>query len=601
MRQYKTILLCMSSAEELDQWIQLVFRMATPTATLHLCGIITIPADQNLSEGTIAARELRQALDAAAKAHDAIHDEVKVHVDYHPAAAVLDDVAALQADLLLVDWAGPQSLTGGTNTDDMLQRARCDVVLLERADWSDAGTVLLALRGGPNLSLGVALAKALAHDEPITLFHAADREQDNFPAMNALAKREGQIERIVTATSGIANGIIREARFHKAIILGATFRLPEASASSASPLVEEIHNRTHTPLALVRAAHPEAIPFHVPDVVTTPEADLSNRVDRWFAQSTYHADEFADLRYLMTLKEKQGVTISVGLPALNEGETVGKVISTLKMALMDEVPLVDEIVLIDSDSTDDTRSIARDLGIPVYIHQQILANEVGARRGKGEALWKSLHVLNGDIIAWVDTDITNIHPRFIYGLLGPMLKNTHVQYVKGYYQRPIKVGDKMQASGGGRVTELVARPLLNLFYPELSGIIQPLSGEYAGRRSILERVPFFSGYGVETGLLIDILDRAGLDAIAQADLENRVHHNQPLIGLSKMAFAILQVFISRLESRYSFELLDKANRSMKTIIHEPERFALEINDIADVERPPIIKLPAYQARRAAVK
>lgn len=201
----------------------------------------------------------------------------------------------------------------------------------------------------------------------------------------------------------------------------------------------------------------------------------------------------------------------------------------------------------------------------------------------------------------MDTDITNIHPRFIYGLLGPLLKNQRVQYVKGFYARPIAVGDKLQAYGGGRVTELVARPLLNLFYPELSGIIQPLSGEYAGRRAALEQVPFFSGYGVETGLLIDILERYSLESIAQSDLEVRVHHNQPLVNLSKMSFAILQVFIERLEGRYGVELLNKANRSMKLVIQEPGRFALDVAEIGDRERPPMASLPAYQARRASAR
>jgi len=350
---------------------------------------------------------------------------------------------------------------------------------------------------------------------------------------------------------------------------------------------------------MVRARTPETLEFHVPRWFAPVEEDLSTEVDRWFAENTFQSREFMDLRRLMTLKEKQGVTISVGLPALNEEETVGQVIETLKTALMKNVPLVDEIVLIDSNSTDRTREIAENCGVPVYIHQQVLP-EVGAYIGKGEALWKSLHVLKGDIIAWVDTDITNIHPRFIYGLIGPLLKSPRVQYVKGFYQRPIKVGDKLQAGGGGRVTELVARPLLNLFYPELSGIVQPLSGEYAGRRAALEQVPFFSGYGVETGLLIDLLERFGLQSIAQSDLKMRVHHNQPLVGLSKMSFAILQVFIARLEGRYGVQLLDKANRSMKLILQEPDRFALEINEIGDIERPPMLTIPAYQEQHVQV-
>jgi len=220
----------------------------------------------------------------------------------------------------------------------------------------------------------------------------------------------------------------------------------------------------------------------------------------------------------------------------------------MKRELMQKVPLLDEIVLIDSNSTDRTREIAEQEGVPVYIHQHLL-ERLGPRRGKGEALWKSLLVTKGDVIVWIDTDIVNIHPRFVYGIIGPFLQNPQIQFVKGYYRRPLKVGVKMQAGGGGRVTELTARPLLNLFYPELSGVVQPLSGEYGGRRTALEQATFFSGYGVETGLLIDIYERYGLGAIAQVDLLERIHHNQPLEALSKMSFAIIQAVMRKLESR----------------------------------------------------
>jgi glucosyl-3-phosphoglycerate synthase len=301
------------------------------------------------------------------------------------------------------------------------------------------------------------------------------------------------------------------------------------------------------------------------------------------------------LRRLVELKESKGLTISLGLPALNEERTVGRVIATVKRALMESVPLLDEIVLIDSNSTDRTRLVGQRLGVPVYVHQDILP-QYGTYQGKGEALWKSLYVLRGDIIAWIDTDITNIHPRFVYGLLGPLLREDDIQFVKGFYRRPLRVGDKLQAGGGGRVTELVARPMLNLFYPELSGVVQPLSGEYAGRRKALEQLRFFTGYGVETGLLIDMLSGFGLQAIAQCDLEERIHKNQELQALGKMSFQILQVFIRRLESRHG-PMLAEVNKSMKLIQHEQDRFYLDIEDIREVERLPMISLPEYRRLR----
>ncbi|OGO75920.1 MAG: glucosyl-3-phosphoglycerate synthase [Chloroflexi bacterium RIFOXYC12_FULL_59_14] len=319
-------------------------------------------------------------------------------------------------------------------------------------------------------------------------------------------------------------------------------------------------------------------------------------VDKWFAENTFHADEFRQLDELLELKRQQGVTISLALPALDEEETVGNVIGTMKKELMEKVPLLDEIVLIDSDSTDRTREIAQKAGIPVYIHQHLL-ERLGARRGKGEALWKSLLVTRGDIIVWIDTDIVNIHPRFVYGIIGPLLSNPQVQLVKGFYRRPLKVGRKIQAGGGGRVTELTARPLLNLFYPELSGVVQPLSGEYGGRREALERAIFFSGYGVETGLLIDIYERYGLNAIAQVDLLERIHHNQRLEALSKMSFAIIQTVIRKLESRFGGAVLEDVNRSMKLIRHGNKGYFLEVEEIAERARPPMIELKEYLERK----
>jgi glucosyl-3-phosphoglycerate synthase len=339
---------------------------------------------------------------------------------------------------------------------------------------------------------------------------------------------------------------------------------------------------------------PASTPFQ-PAAAPAGYAAISILVDKWFAESSFHSHEFEDIQRLAELKQAQKLTISLALPALNEERTVGNVITTVKRALMDDIPLLDEMVMIDSNSTDQTRQIAQALGIPVYIHQEILP-QYGAYGGKGEALWKSLFVTHGDIVAWIDTDVTNIHPRFVYGLLGPLLREPRIQYVKGFYHRPLHVGDKLQVSGGGRVTELVARPMLNLFYPELSGVVQPLSGEYAGRRASLERVPFFTGYGVETGLLIDMFGLFGLHGIAQCDLEERIHKNQELRALGKMSFQILQVFIQRLEARHG-PMLAEVNKTMKVIQHEQDHFYLDIEDIREHERPPIIRLPEYRRLR----
>jgi glucosyl-3-phosphoglycerate synthase len=381
--------------------------------------------------------------------------------------------------------------------------------------------------------------------------------------------------------------IIKQARRADLIVMGATAQ-PLLSEASLGEVADRVLKESHTAVIAVKTRRP----MPQPQEVAGSQA-ISIVVDKWFAENTYHADEFKQLDRLVALKREQGVTISLALPALNEEKTVGHVIKTARQALMNKIPLLDEIVLIDSNSTDRTREIAAELGIPVFIHQELLP-QLGARRGKGEALWKSLLVTRGDIILWIDTDIVNIHPRFVYGVLGPMLADPVIQFVKGFYRRPLKVGDKLQAGGGGRVTELTARPLLNLFYPELSGVIQPLSGEYGGRRSALEQLPFYSGYGVETGLLIGVYEKYGLDSIAQVDLLERIHHNQTLEALSKMSFAILQTVVRKLEQRYHLAMLEDVNKSMKLIRHKRGTYFLDVEEIAERERPPMIEIADYR-------
>ncbi|MFN8379948.1 MAG: glucosyl-3-phosphoglycerate synthase, partial [Anaerolineae bacterium] len=496
-----SILLALRDPAHLADWLTLARRLASPSTVIRARGLVTIPENRSLSEGAREVLQWREAFESIAESEGF---EGQAVVDHQPLKPVCDEASTLHS-LLLLEWAGLQEKTGGLHTNELLERAACDVALLHGDGWTSRGPVLLALRGGPNLTLGVRLAAAMAEEEGVTLIHVLDPAERPVEVANleVVMRDEPRIVRSVTTSGPVYQGIAREAAGHKAVVLGAGLFSPGGPQAPLPEMIARVFGEVKQPLALVRAARPEDLEFHAPLPARHIEP-ISTRVDRWFAHNTFHSREFADVRALVELKRQQGLTISLGLPALNEEETVGLVITTLKTALMDEHPLLDEIVLIDSNSTDRTVEIAESLGVLVYRHSEILP-EAGTVAGKGEALWKSLHVLKGDLIAWVDTDITNIHPRFVYGILGPLLKHPHLQYIKGFYQRPIAVDGRIQAYGGGRVTELVARPLFNLFYPELSGLIQPLSGEYAGRRAALERTPFFTGYGVETGLLIDLL------------------------------------------------------------------------------------------------
>jgi glucosyl-3-phosphoglycerate synthase len=309
----------------------------------------------------------------------------------------------------------------------------------------------------------------------------------------------------------------------------------------------------------------------------------------WFDRRTYHHSRFADLDQLLEAKRAQGVRVSVCLPTRNEAETVGTVVRSIREELSERVPLVDEIVVMDSMSTEGTVEAARAAGAVVYQDRDVLP-EMEPLGGKGDAMWKSLFVLTGDVIVFIDADIKNFHPRFVYGLLGPILLEPEVGYVKALYERPF--GDA--ESGGGRVTELVARPLLNLFFPELVAVVQPLSGEYAGRREILDSVPFFTGYGVEFGLLVDIVERIGLDGLAQVDVDVRIHRNRTVPELSRMAFSVLQAAFLRLRSLGRMELRGDMERLFHQFSMGPGGYEREVARIEVRERPPAITIPEYR-------
>lgn len=317
----------------------------------------------------------------------------------------------------------------------------------------------------------------------------------------------------------------------------------------------------------------------------------------WMDTHTFHHTQFADINRLVELKKKKGLTISLCFPTLNEEKTIAKEIIIMRSELVLKHPLIDEIVVIDSGSTDNTVEISREYGADVYLAEEILPDLEDQYKGKGENLWKALYVTKGDIIVYIDADIKNIHHRFVYGLVAPLLLDQKIKYAKAFYDRPISLDSRqIQPSGGGRVTELVVRPLFALLYPELTQIIQPLSGEYAGHRDILENLAFPIGYGIETSMLLDIYEKWGLDIVAQVDLDRRVHRNQTTLSLGRMSFGILQTFFRRLEKQGMLEL--KHELFNKMIQHQvlEGKYEPNIYDIKEQERPPIIEVPAYRKK-----
>lgn len=319
-----------------------------------------------------------------------------------------------------------------------------------------------------------------------------------------------------------------------------------------------------------------------------------NKIENWLQTNTYHHSSFWDIMALVRTKEEKGLRVSLCIPTLNEEKTIGKEIVIFRSELMERYPLLDEIAIIDSGSSDQTREVAAAFGADVYLAADILP-AVGDKKGKGENLWKAIYQLSGDIICYVDADIKNIHPRFAYGLIAPLLYDESVHYVKAFYDRPLAFSQGVRPSGGGRVTEILVRPLFSLFFPELTALIQPLSGEYAVRRHVLERIAFPIGYGVETSHLIDVYREWGLEAFAQTDLDQRVHRNQTTLALGKMSFGILQSFLRRMESFEGVQLPELATLFRQFQAHDKsyEQITMEITED---ERPPMIEIEEYQRK-----
>jgi len=314
-------------------------------------------------------------------------------------------------------------------------------------------------------------------------------------------------------------------------------------------------------------------------------------VEAW---TTYRTSTAAKWTARRLARIKTG-TVSVVIPARNEESTVGEIVSTIRRHLVERVPLVDEILVVDSRSTDATARVAAGAGARL-VSQDDITRGLPRLEGKGDALWAGLAASTGDVVAFVDGDLREFSPHFVTGLLGPLLADTGVQFVKGFYHRPLVGSTGVENDGGGRVTELSARPLINLFWPELAVVVQPLAGEYAGRRSILERIPFVSGYGVEIAMLIDLLDLVGLDAIAQVDLGERLHRHQDTEALGRMSAQIMVTAWSRLyrrglvtERRPPATLLTQFRRGGTEALPNLDR-EIVVYDADVDERPPLATL-----------
>ena len=326
---------------------------------------------------------------------------------------------------------------------------------------------------------------------------------------------------------------------------------------------------------------------------------VMDTTSRWLETNTFHHAQFADVADLLRRKQGEDLTLSLCIPTLNEARTIAAVVAPLRAELQERVPLLDEIAVIDSGSIDRTRELAAAAGAEVYLAADIL-QAMGRYCGKGENLWKAVYQLKGDILVFLDGDVTNVHPGFVTGLVGPLLHRPEIGYVKSFYDRPTRPEGIESAFGGGRVTEILIRPLFSLYFPELTTIIQPLAGEYAVRREILKQLAFPVGYGVETAHLIDLYATHGLGVFAQTDLSLRRHRSRTNRELGKAAFAVLQVMGRRLRERGILLAAPQGSGGLRQFHRQGQHHYQEVHEIVEHERPPMSSVAAYQQKWGGV-
>jgi glucosyl-3-phosphoglycerate synthase len=306
---------------------------------------------------------------------------------------------------------------------------------------------------------------------------------------------------------------------------------------------------------------------------------------RWLERRSYGHELFADLDSLAKRKSELSVAVTAVLPAREVASTVGTIVDAIA-ALNERAPLVDQVLVVDAGSADGTAEVARRHGAEVYDEDELMPG-FGPAIGKGDAVWRALSVARGELILYLDADTPDFTQQFVYGMLAPLLTVPRLRFVKGSYSRPLTNGRRLQLDEGSRVTELTAKPLLSLFYPELGGFAQPLAGEMAATRELLSSIPYLTGYAVETAMLIDVLAAVGIEAMAQVDLGTRTNRNQSLHELSKMSYAVLLAVASRL--RRDGRLLESGDEqdSYVRAIRSVEGLSIDRVRVEVVERPPI--------------
>ncbi len=672
-----TVLVPMLNLGVADDMLQLAAILAagsgTPDATpdharphVVVLGIVEVPPGEPLTTGLDMARSYRALLDflpsevQVGDRHIRVDHLVKVAHDVP--SAVEQAVQDEKASIVLFYWKGhardPKRHLYGATLDAVLKRPPCDVVLARPEAWRDSKRILLPVRGGPSAEQALNLATLIAEHThlPLTVMHNITPPSDVEGEIASTGSEEPyavfthylqeikasvtvQINSLLTMESNAAAALLKEARRDDLVIMGMAPSPVRSHGSDAEtyPVPLRMSGDKGPPLLVLRTAEPVDID-HYTRTARTRRARKSNGdtpFERWFVENTYHGDEFKDADEFLRLKQASNQTLSVALLTFNDAERIYSLITGMKKALTEIHPIADQIAVIDAGSSDDTADIARSLGVEVYQAEGILADR-GALYGRGESWWKSLAVLRGDLLVWLDPRARRFHPSSAISLAGPLLRVPSLQLVKAFVSdHAVGVGKKdapgatedmpIDINWGGsamprreagmaahvRVQALSLQDMLGLdsavmaalppqtilqtLFPSLAGVMSPFGRDIAGRRDAMLSVPVMTGENFELGLLLSIAAQYGTRSIAQVELSHAVPAPPPRPGL-RSALDILQVLSARLESnpkmrRFVTELTERLRdetegrgRSTARAASVP---AIEVRALAPVERPPM--------------
>jgi len=436
--------------QQKNQNIIQIAKLFSKIDAVQVIGIVTLPENKELSEGVNNVRALRSFLaENINESESNIHTEVQVTHDTWNLIKEIVEKTYPKVHTLILEWPH-QIAEMAIDLKEVLNNQFCNIAITRGQFKDPYENILIPIRGGPRSieALRMSLKLSEFFNAQITIERIFNSEaqrieiDDDFLAIQRVLDEIPGIKQKNTISKNVSQAILESACQNDIVLLGAgtpennepslfgtiTSKILDGCEADVIAIKTRVRAEPHTPLFTSQA--------------------ISVLVDKWFAENTFDAEEFKNIEQLVDKKESKGLTISLALPALNEEETVGNVIQIAKTEFMERYPLIDEIILVDSGSTDRTRDIAKKMGIPVYLNQEVLSN-YGFRNGKGEVLWKSLYLTNGDIVFWVDTDIHNFNPKFIYGVLGPMIMDDRIKFVKGFYKRPIMGKNGIVHPGGG--------------------------------------------------------------------------------------------------------------------------------------------------------